>query len=189
MTLHRIKLKELDSQYIQQLQALYPDKEAEVEIWITENQQNECTEDMFWNIIGLFDWQNTGDDEAVMAKAVQKLSTLPKKAITDFYDLLAEKLYFLDGRIYAENSTDDGYFSADLFLYARCAVVSNGRKVYEDILKNPILFPKDLYFEALLNLPHKAWLKKTGENLQYSPRYVFETGFNVEGWGEESIVL
>ncbi len=84
--------------------------------------------------------------------------------------------------------TGEDYFSADLFLYARCAVVANGKDTYLQVLKNPMTFPKDVYFEALLNLPEKAWRKKTGEELEHLPKYMYETGFNPNGWGKQVFV-
>ena len=190
MTLHKINLKELNSHYIQQLQSLYENEEVYVEIWLVDKSRKvEMTENLFWRIIALLDWKEQGDDDAVLAPAVERLSQLSPKGITDFYDLLSEKLYQLDGEVYAEQTIEDGYFSADLFLYARCAVVANGKNVYNKILNQPTSFPKNLFFEALLELPNKAWMKKTGMELGYLPLYNYETGFNPDGWGEKSIVL
>lgn len=105
------------------------------------------------------------------------------------YDLLSEKLYLLDGREYAQCSTsDDEGISSDLFLYGRCCVVANGRTYYEEVLKNPAVFPKDLFFEALLDLPERAWFRKTGKELEYLPKYIYETGFNPHGWGADTII-
>ncbi|MCO6491014.1 MAG: DUF4240 domain-containing protein [Phaeodactylibacter sp.] len=148
------------------------------------------TEDQFWEIIGSVDWEKEGDDEAVLEPAIQCLSELPEEAIYSFYDILSEKLFLLDGREYALHSIEDGeHFSADLFLYGRCCVVANGREVYERVLNNPATFPKDLFFESLLGLPEKAYFKKTGKPLEHLPKYIYETGFNPSGWGEEAITL
>ena len=52
---------------------------------------------------------------------------------------------------------------------------------------NPALFPKDLYFEALLRLPEAAYEQRAGQPLPRGPKYIYETGFNVEGWGDEAV--
>ena len=96
----------------------------------------------------------------------------------------------LDGRKYADHSTmGNEEVSADLFLYARCCVVSNGREFYEKVLKNPTVFPKDLYFEAILDIPERAWFRKTGKPFEHFPKYLYETGFNPNGWGTDTVTL
>ncbi len=144
----------------------------------------------FWKVIALFDWESEGGDDTILVPAVQYLSTLDKSKIQHFYDILSEKLYHLDTKAHANNSVEEGaYFSSDMFLYARCAVLANGQKFYEHILQKPKQFPKNSYFEALLSLPHDAYRLKTGEDLEHAPAFVFETGFNVIGWGEQAIQL
>jgi len=70
----------------------------------------------------------------------------------------------------------------DLFLYARCCVVANGRAFYEHVLAHPEDMPKDLTFEALLNLASHAFERKTGFEMEYVPAYNYETFANTEGW-------
>ena len=41
---------------------------------------------------------------------------------------------------------------------------------------------KGLYFDALLRLPEAAYELRTGQSLPRAPKYIYETGFNVEGW-------
>ena len=140
-------------------------------------------ETQFWQLISKFDLEKEGDDAAVIEPCVQALSGMPEIAICDFYDLLSEKLYLLDGREYAEHSEEKGeYVSADLFLYARCAVVANGRVFYESVLANPKKMPKEFTFETLLYLPERAWARKTGrDDYDYSPEVWCETFSNPEG--------
>lgn len=147
-------------------------------------------ETQFWQLISQFDWEKEGDDAAVIEPCVQALSGMPEIAICDFYDLLSEKLYLLDGREYAEHSEEKGeYVSADLFLYARCAVVANGHSYYEKVLRNPEKFPKNLFFEVILSIPSRAWVRKMGTPFGHFPKYMYETGFNPAGWGADAIVL
>lgn len=146
------------------------------------------TEAAFWNIIALLDWEKSGDDEAVLLPAIEALSQFSKESIKKFKDILSEKLYLLDGERYAlhtgENAySENGAFSVDTFLYARACAVANGKEYFDSVLKNPQEMPKDLIFEALLYLPNEAYEKKTGKELQYVPKYNYETFFNIEGWG------
>lgn len=46
-----------------------------------------------------------------------------------------------------------------------------------------------LCFDALLRLPEAAYERRTGQPLPRAPKYIDETGFNVEGWGLNQEVL
>ncbi|MGI4867000.1 MAG: DUF4240 domain-containing protein [Janthinobacterium lividum] len=127
-------------------------------------------EDLFWELIASFNWKKSGDDDAVMLPAEKRLASLPVEDIFAFHNLLAEKLYQLDGRKYADacypkkqtlfNGTP--YMSADDFLYCRCCVIINGRKFYEFTLEYPKNWPVDATFESVLYLAQKAYERKTG---------------------------
>lgn len=194
MTVQHVKLADLTSPYLKRLQEQYSGRDMDVEIIITESGHSttasSMNENKFWEIIAMLDWSKQGNDDAVIEPAVQALANLSQSAILIFYDLLSEKLYLLDGRIYAENSATTGSgVSSDLFLYGRCAVVANGQEYFENVRRNPTEFPKDINFEALLDIPERAWFRKTGTILEHSPKYNFETGFNPNGWGKDTIML
>src|SRR5919197_2245020 len=133
------------------------------------------TEAEFWNLIAHLDWGRTGDDEAVVEPVVESLSSRDVADIEAFEELLAHKLFSLDtvgharaiGK-YAFKGSDEG-FSVDLFLYARCCVVANGRKFFEQVLADPSKMPKDMEFEALLSVAAKAHERKTGESFDFVP--------------------
>ncbi len=183
-------LRSLNPLLVKDLQEKYPN--AQMHIWTEEAPKVAVpmNEDRFWEVISLLDWSKEGNDDAVIEPAVRHLSRLPESAILAFYDLLSEKLYLLDGREYAEHSiSNDSGISSDLFLYGRCCVVANGREYYEGVLKNPPTFPKDRFFEALFDIPERTWLRKTGKNLDHFPKYIYETGFNPQGWGADTITL
>jgi hypothetical protein len=151
--------------------------------------ENGISEEAFWEVIAQLDW-NAKTDKGILEPAITYLSAFPKEVILNFYDLLSKKLHLLDGEKYALHSVAEGeHFSADLFLYARCAVVANGKAFYNKVLQEPKRFPKDLYFEVLLNLPFEAYERRENSPLNYAPKFVYETGFNVEGWGEKAIRL
>lgn len=146
-------------------------------------------EDVFWEMIASFNWSKTGNDDAVLRPAVNRLAAMPIEDIYRFADILSEKLFLLDGIAYASNIGEDAYkgegehFSVDCFLYARCCVVANGRQYFESVLADPNKMPKDLEFESLLYLPDTAYRKKTKTGqYDYSPKFDFETFSNVDGW-------
>lgn len=147
------------------------------------------TEDTFWDIINTLDWSKE-ESASVLEFSIQRLAQMTESDIQSFQNILSEKLYHLDGRAYAINSVaPEESISADLFLYARCAVVANGRVFYENVMHHPVFFPKDLFFEDLLYLSGEAWKRKTGTAFEYLPEYIYETGFNPNGWGADTIVL
>ena len=142
----------------------------------------------FWLIISLLNWSAAGNDDAVIEPAVAKLSKMSEAQIISFSELLAEKLFALDTLRHAKEIGEDAYindemyFSVDLFLYARCVVVANGKELYEQVLTNPQAFPKDLEFEALLYIASKAYERKTGKKLDYQTKLSYETYANKDGW-------
>lgn len=150
----------------------------------------EMDEDAFWHIIEQLDWSKEGKNEAVLAPAVTALSLHSEAAIKAFAERQAFLLFQLDGKAYADAfAKKDGYLSADEFLYARCAVIANGRETYYRILAHPKQMPDDLSFEDLLYLPELAWELRTGKPWDYLPACNYETGFNVQGWGNAAIKL
>lgn len=191
MTVHRIKLKDLDIQFLEELKKIYQNEELEVEIRINAGY-GDCADRvmddaLFWEIIGLFDWEQEGNDLAVMEPAIDFLSQCSIQNIKAFQDLLSEKLYQLDGEKFARHIGEFAYgnvrhFSVDQFLYARCCAVANGRPFFEHVLDHPEDMPKDLTFEALLNLASHAFKRKTGFDLEYVPSHNYETYFNEAGW-------
>jgi len=153
----------------------------------SEHEKEVLSDSEFWRIIALLDWEKTGDDEAVIAPAVDELSKLPVAFIYQFQDKLAEKLYQLDTQIHAENCgvnrwQSDKYFSADVFLYERCCVVANGKDFYEKVLKDATQMPKDIDFEPLLYLAANAYEKQTNTSMQYAPAVSYETFSNKSAW-------
>lgn len=191
MTVHKIKLKDLNEKFIQDLRDELKDEEIELEIRIHAGEgdcaDKEMNEALFWEVLSQFDWAKEGDDQAVMEPAIQFLSQCSIKNIKAFHDILSQKLYDLDGERFAQHTGLNAYqkgehFSVDIFLYARCCVVANGQAYYEHIQQHPEEMPKDLTFEALLNLPALAFELKTGFEMEHVPSHNYETFFNVEGW-------
>jgi len=145
---------------------------------------------IFWQVISLFNWDKSGDDDAVMKPAIDALAAMDCDAIFKFDDILSEKLHALDTRVHCkacyagELDPDDGddYISADDFLYRRCVVVANGQEFYTSILEDPSRMPQDLEFEALLSMPLAAFEQKTGEAYEHVTAVSYESFQNSDGW-------
>lgn len=110
---------------------------------------------------------------------------MPVSCIYIFADRLSMKLYLLDTRAHAEAyaARDPEHFiSADDFLYARCAVVAEGKAYYEKVLNDPSQMPDEIVFEPLLYLADDAFEMKMGIPFNYRPTYNYETQSNKAGW-------
>jgi hypothetical protein len=143
-------------------------------------------EKVFWSIINLLDQKSQRDDDKVLAPAIQALAARPKSDIAHFEERLAYLLYQLDTRAHAAHTCDDpahpDHISADAFLYARCAVVASGKRLYQSVLKHPSKMPKDTEFEPLLSLASEAHEQKTGQDLTHTPACSYESFSNPTGW-------
>jgi Protein of unknown function (DUF4240) len=143
----------------------------------------------FWALIGLLDWAHTGHDEAVTAPLVKALAASSKLQVRGFEERLAYNLYRLDTEAHASHIGSESYvdaeshFSADWFLYVRCAAVANGKTFYEAALADPQHMPKDLEFEALLGVSAAAWEAITGDDFEHETGCNRETFSNLAGWG------
>lgn len=142
----------------------------------------------FWNLLQKLNWDETGDDDAVIEPVINALCEKSVQDIYSFEEILTQKLHNLDTMAHAKEIgdgayiNDDEYFSVDEFLYARCVVVANGEEVYNDILNHPEEFPKDMEFEAILGIAPEAYERKTGDEWDYTTRLSYETFSNKDGW-------
>ncbi|AKS42546.1 DUF4240 domain-containing protein [Wenzhouxiangella marina] len=145
-------------------------------------------ESQFWSIIAMLDWEESGDDDAVLAPVVAYLTSKPDEEIFHFEEILAQKLHALDTRAHAREIGEDAYvdgeayFSVDAFLYARCVVVANGKALFEQVLRNPREFPKDMEFEAILYVAQEAYEQKNEKEWDYVSPTDYETYSNLAGW-------
>jgi hypothetical protein len=142
----------------------------------------------FWELVQQLDWTHTGDDERVVQPVVAALARMPVDEIHAFQELLARKLYALDGRRWAREAGsliwwgEPNSLSVDSFLYARCVVVANGRSFFERVLANPEQMPKDMEFESLLYIAQRAEERKIGRTAGIDTEVSFETFSNTTGW-------
>jgi hypothetical protein len=184
-TVLKVNLSDITLQFFEDLKGDLG-KDAEVEIRVQESKHGKglFSEEEFWAVIDLLDWSEQARP-AIVAPAIKALSLMHLPGIYLFQDLLSEKLYRLDTRqhaaAYRSKQADDS-FSADDFLYVRCAVIAKGKAYYENVLKTPSEMPGDIDFEHLLDLAAEAYLLKTGKEFDYSPLFPYETRSNTEGW-------
>lgn len=192
MTIHRVKLKDLNKEYLEKLRGQTANGEQEVVIWLPQ-KTNALSEEEFWEIIDLLDWKKRKVAK-ITALAINHLIKLSVKQIAAFDDILSEKLYQLDGQKYAENTGQNAYqgadqpFSVDGFLYARCMAVTKGKVFFESIISDPTKMVKDDSFEPLLNLASQAFQKKTGKPYEHIPAYIYETFANTNGWDKNDFL-
>ena len=147
-------------------------------------------EETFWKIIAQLDWDETGDDDAVLEPAVESLMALKEEDIFGFDDLLAEKLHALDTREHCRGcyageldpDNGDDYISADDFLYSRCVVVANGREFFDEVMADPTKMPQGMEFEALLSLAQTAYERKTRKSYEHISPIDYESFQNAQGW-------
>ena len=152
-TVLNINLNDLSSQFISELKQKFG-KATEVEIRLQDKSPADdlFSEDDFWRLIDKIDWSKKRSENKI-ASAVKILAKMPVSSIYLFADRLSVKLYHLDTRAHATAyAANEPYhfISADDFLYARCAVVAEGKEYYEKVLNDPTQMPEDIVFEPLL---------------------------------------
>jgi hypothetical protein len=142
----------------------------------------------FWNLIGGIDQATLlrGDDEAAVEPLIEALAEFDESEIKSFQDTLAQCLYDLDGRAYADQAGESGK-SDDGFLYARCYVVARGEKFYNGVKADPSRMPGSLdqSCESLLYAAQQAWAAATGrdeEAWDHLTPVSYETGSNKANW-------
>lgn len=147
-------------------------------------------ENVFWATIAKLNWDETGNNDAVLEPAVRSLSAMEVDDIFIFEDMLAEKLHALDTREHCracyvgelDPDNGDDYISADDFLYIRCVIVANGQELFSEVLADPNQMPQEMEFEALLSIALKAYERKTGQPFEHVSPISYESFQNLEGW-------
>lgn len=185
-TVLNVSLNDLSSQFINELKQKFGETTTEVEIRLQDKSLADdlFSEDDFWRIIDKIDWSKKGSENKV-APAVKALAKMPIAAICLFADKLSAKLFQLDTRAHANTyaaNEPDNFISADDFLYARCAVIAEGKDYYEKVLNDPAQMPEDIVFEPLLYLADDAFEIKMNVPFNYVPTFNYETQSNKSGW-------
>ena len=146
------------------------------------------TNDEFWKSISLIDIEalDEGDEETAVEALSESISSNTEEEINQFYEILSQYLYKLDGKVWCDESGESSN-SSDGFLYARCYVVAKGRDYYESVLNDPRLMPKscEQWAESLIYVAGQAWGEVTGndeEDYEFEPSVSYETGSNDNQW-------
>jgi len=184
-TVLNISLNDLNSEFINSLKQKFG-KTTEVEIRLQDKSPADdlFSEDDFWRVIDKIDWSKKGAENK-LKPAVKMLAEMPVSSMYIFADRLSAKLYHLDTKAHAEAyaaKDPEHFISADDFLYARCAVVAEGKEYYEKVLNDPSQMPDEIVFEPLLYLADDAFEVKMGIPFNYMPTYSYETQSNKAGW-------
>ncbi|MEK7258004.1 MAG: DUF4240 domain-containing protein [Bacteroidota bacterium] len=184
-TVLNVNINDLSSQFISELKQKFS-KTTQVELKLQDTSPAEdlFSEADFWRVIDQIDWSKKSSDDK-LRPAVKMLAAMPVSSICLFADKLSEKLYHLDTRLhanaYAANDPEH-FISADDFLYARCAVIAEGKEYYEKVLNDPTQMPDEIVFEHLLSLGDDAFELKMGFEFNYVPTFNYETQSNKSGW-------
>lgn len=184
---YHLSVKDLKGDFIHDLEEQFGD--APVELVVGSSwKEYDVSEDQFWDWIKLLDWTQLPNEEMVVEKLVNTLTQAPVRYIYDFYDMLSEKLYALDGAVYAVSAgLPIANVSADHFLDIRSCVVANGKEYYNEVLNNPEKMPRDTWFEILPYVASMAYEQKTGKEFNYAPRFNYLTFSNKDGWPQLNI--
>lgn len=153
------------------------EERASTEVRFTEND--------FWNVISKINW-DASDAREQIRPCINALTEFAPEDIIQFEEILAEKLYQLDGKKFTLNlgefSYEEGrHFSQDLFLYMRCYAVAKGKEYYNKILANPNELTS-AEFEPLLYIGERTYKILTGGELAFATKYSPETYSNYVAW-------
>lgn len=185
-TILKVKVEELDDRFIENMKREFAHSDLEIHVIEQAGAAEAFTEEDFWELLNRLDWTDESDDDRIVEPVVEALTQHPLAHIYRFADILSEKLWHLDTQKHAQVFLDDpeleGYLSVDDFLYARCAVVANGKEFYYQVLKEPSKMPLDLTYEPLLFIAGTAYERKTGKQFMGPPTFNYETYSNEDGW-------
>ncbi|MGI5414186.1 DUF4240 domain-containing protein [Streptomyces chartreusis] len=148
----------------------------------------------FWNVIGSSSVQDASEIESALDRISEQLSAMTPDSLTRFVERLRESLYRIDRRDLGEVPVvlaNGSKFpqTSDHFLYARCACILAGEKVYGDVLSSGIGFdrfvaPFAQEAEGLLYLASEQYEGKTGSRMNVENYFSIESRSNIQGWAD-----
>lgn len=142
------------------------------------------TESDYWALIERIDNEalRAGDEETALEPLEDSLRELSDDALRQFQEHLAQSLFKLDGKVYADNAGKSGQ-SGDGFLYSRCFVVGCGRSTFDATLADPILMPKSLdhWLESILYCAVEVLADRL-DDAEIETTVSYETGSNEAQW-------
>jgi hypothetical protein len=135
-------------------------------------------EEDFWNVIHLVNWDETVAKRQILP-CINELTRHSTQDIIQFEEILAEKLFLLDGKRFAPQNLE--HFSVDDFLYLRCFAVAKGKEYYYGILENNQALREEA-FEPLLYIGERAYNLLTNRDLALNTKFSYETYSNYQAW-------
>jgi hypothetical protein len=184
-TVLNLRTQDLNHALVDEIKQQFANAQVEIRVYNIPEEAGILDEENFWKLIAQLNWA-TQEREKIIEPVVITLSKMPVANIYQFQDLLSEKLWALDTRAHAQafepEQMEEDYLSVDDFLYARCGVVANGQKYYNEVMRSPSNMPADVTFSPLLNIARKAYERKTGNKLIIPPAFNYETYSNQVGW-------
>jgi uncharacterized protein DUF4240 len=123
------------------------------------------------------------DEEAAIEPLVEALGERGEDEIKSFEDMLAQYLFDIDGKAWADEAGKSGQ-SDDGFLYVRYDVVAMGKKFYDKVKADSKKMPKDAWCESLLLAAQQAWgaAGKDEESWDHQALVSNESGSNKVNW-------
>ncbi|MCM1523234.1 MAG: DUF4240 domain-containing protein [Ruminococcus sp.] len=160
-----------------------------------KEKKNEFTDKDFWEIVDFIDHEYGGDTEAVTSSIIRHLKHCEDEYIFAFDDKLAELIYSLDGKEWADELFGNDPFNEDKFLCARCSAVAAGKEHYGRVIGGEEkLNSQGLHFhngrwygsaDGLITAAAHAWSRKHLEDTESYPhktKYSVSSHSNTEKW-------
>jgi hypothetical protein len=159
----------------------------------------------FWRVIDFAHQQAKGNEQVFENLLIKNLSHYSPEGIIEFECLLEQQLLDADDfKIMAAQKIIEGSVTDDSYLYFRCWLISQGKGMFEEALRNPdSLASIDTEgtvaeFEPLLYVATQAYKNKTGKKEEDAsfPRgvasarglnYDSATGTKGKDWTEEQL--
>lgn len=128
------------------------------------------TTDPFWLLIDAAAKVSQGKNDLKEQFLVNELVNRSLQEIIDFEVSFRKAIIEADDfKVMAAQKIIDGYVSDDSYLYFRCWLISQGKVVFSETLKNPdylaniVNTNEHCSFEELMYVATKAYSQKTGE--------------------------
>jgi hypothetical protein len=142
----------------------------------------------FWKLIELLDREALarGDEDTSVTALTAALEGRDVAELESFSEHLAQVLFDIDGKVYADNAGASGQ-SDDGFLYSRCFVVAQGEAHYNRVKASPNAMSPSAndWCESLLYVAKNAWASRTGNDpsdWSFETVVSYESGSNEQLW-------
>lgn len=126
--------------------------------------------EQFWSLIDKAVEISHGDNELKERFLTNELTKLSLEEIKNFEVAFRKSVINADDfKVMAAEKIIEGYVSDDSYLYFRCWLIGQGKKVFEETLKNPDFLAKVVEkgestdFESLMYVATAAYSRKTGK--------------------------